>query len=182
VDGTTASSTQLLRQINSEALLRFALQEQVFTAGEAMAATGLTRATVLGVCGGLGEYTGIDPTLWRAAFIALSVFNGMGLMIYAAMVALVPTPRREALPPGERALLTPDLDLRAAALMAWPNLPVSPGERRASRRRRLGALIALVGVAFLIVNLNLLALVRWDVVLPVAFILLGVILMLRQPR
>ncbi|MEW1948457.1 ROK family protein [Pseudarthrobacter sp902506025] len=53
MDGTTASSTQLLRQINSVALLRFALQEQVFTAGEAMAATGLTRATVLGVCDGL---------------------------------------------------------------------------------------------------------------------------------
>ena len=53
MDGTTASSTQLLRQINSEALLRFALQEQVFTAGEAMTATGLTRATVLGVCDGL---------------------------------------------------------------------------------------------------------------------------------
>jgi predicted NBD/HSP70 family sugar kinase len=50
---TTASSTQLLRQINSDALLRFALQEQVFTAGEAMAVTGLTRATVLGVCDGL---------------------------------------------------------------------------------------------------------------------------------
>lgn len=53
MDATTASSTQLLRQINSDALLRFALQEQVFTAGEAMAATGLTRATVLGVCDGL---------------------------------------------------------------------------------------------------------------------------------
>jgi predicted NBD/HSP70 family sugar kinase len=50
---TTARSTQLLRQINSNALLRFALQEQVFTAGEAMGVTGLTRATVLGVCDGL---------------------------------------------------------------------------------------------------------------------------------
>ena len=50
---TTARSTQLLRQINSDALLRFALEEQVFTAGEAMAVTGLTRATVLGVCDGL---------------------------------------------------------------------------------------------------------------------------------
>ncbi|VXC30657.1 conserved hypothetical protein [Arthrobacter sp. 9AX] len=53
MNGNTASSTQLLRQINSDALLRFALQEQVFTAGEAMAVTGLTRATVLGVCDGL---------------------------------------------------------------------------------------------------------------------------------
>lgn len=53
MNATTANSTQLLRQINSEALLRFALEEQVFTAGEAMTETGLTRATVLGVCDGL---------------------------------------------------------------------------------------------------------------------------------
>ncbi|TLM81308.1 ROK family protein [Pseudarthrobacter sp. NamE2] len=53
MNGITANSTHLLRQINSEALLRFALQEQVFTAAEAMAETGLTRATVLGVCDGL---------------------------------------------------------------------------------------------------------------------------------
>lgn len=53
MNATTANSTQLLRRINSEALLRFALQEDVFTAGEAMEETGLTRATVLGVCDGL---------------------------------------------------------------------------------------------------------------------------------
>lgn len=53
MNSTTANSTQLLRRINSEALLRFALQEDVFTAGEAMEETGLTRATVLGVCDGL---------------------------------------------------------------------------------------------------------------------------------
>ncbi|WP_461188690.1 ROK family protein [Arthrobacter sp. Z4-13] len=39
--------------MNSDALLRFALQERVFTAGEAMDVTQLTRATVLGVCDGL---------------------------------------------------------------------------------------------------------------------------------
>ena len=50
MDGTTARSTQLLRQINSEALLRFALQEQVFTAGEAMAATGLTLRAAIRQC------------------------------------------------------------------------------------------------------------------------------------
>jgi predicted NBD/HSP70 family sugar kinase len=62
MNGTTASSTQLLRQINSEALLRFALQEQVFTAGEAMAVTGLTRATVLGVCDGLVDAGWLEET------------------------------------------------------------------------------------------------------------------------
>ncbi|MGW9114250.1 ROK family protein [Microbacterium sp. NPDC055683] len=46
----TASSPQLLRRMNSGALMRFALGAGEFTAAEAMGATALTRSTVLGVC------------------------------------------------------------------------------------------------------------------------------------
>lgn len=45
-----ASSPQLLRRANRQALLQHALATRSFTAADAMAATGLTRATVLGVC------------------------------------------------------------------------------------------------------------------------------------
>ena len=45
-----ASSPQLLRRANRQALLQHALVTGTFTATEAMASTGLTRATVLGVC------------------------------------------------------------------------------------------------------------------------------------
>ncbi|WOF22775.1 ROK family protein [Microbacterium betulae] len=47
---TTASSPQMLRRMNSGAVLRFALRVAEFTAAEAMAETALTRSTVLGVC------------------------------------------------------------------------------------------------------------------------------------
>jgi predicted NBD/HSP70 family sugar kinase len=46
----SASSPQLLRRMNSGAVMRFALRSSEFTAAEAMAATSLTRSTVLGVC------------------------------------------------------------------------------------------------------------------------------------
>lgn len=52
---STARSPRLLRRINTGLLLRFALASADFTAGEAMTASGLTRATVLGVCGDLVE-------------------------------------------------------------------------------------------------------------------------------
>jgi predicted NBD/HSP70 family sugar kinase len=39
-----------MRRANRQALLQHALREEAFTAADAMAATGLTRATVLGVC------------------------------------------------------------------------------------------------------------------------------------
>ena len=48
--GRGASSPQLMRRANRQALLRLSLRGAAFTAADAMAATGLTRATVLGVC------------------------------------------------------------------------------------------------------------------------------------
>jgi phage shock protein PspC (stress-responsive transcriptional regulator) len=34
-----------------------------------------------GVCGGLAEYSGVEPVLWRVGFIALALF-GPGIVIY----------------------------------------------------------------------------------------------------
>ena len=49
------SSPQLMRRANRQALLQHALGAEAFTAADAMAATGLTRATVLGVCAELEQ-------------------------------------------------------------------------------------------------------------------------------
>ena len=49
------SSPQLMRRANRQALLQHALAAEAFTAADAMAATGLTRATVLGVCAELEQ-------------------------------------------------------------------------------------------------------------------------------
>ena len=43
-----------------------------------------------GVCGGLAEYLGADPTIIRVLFIVLAVFGGAGLIIYLAMWLIVP--------------------------------------------------------------------------------------------
>lgn len=45
-----ATSPQLLRRMNTGAVLRYALEAEAFRAIDVMAATGLTRATVLGLC------------------------------------------------------------------------------------------------------------------------------------
>jgi predicted NBD/HSP70 family sugar kinase len=50
-----ASSSGLLRRINAESVLDFAWATDVFTATEAMDATGLTRSTVISRCGELIE-------------------------------------------------------------------------------------------------------------------------------
>ena len=43
-----------------------------------------------GVCGGLGEYLKIDPTVMRVIFVILAFFYGASLLIYLIMWVLVP--------------------------------------------------------------------------------------------
>ncbi|HEV7805709.1 MAG TPA: PspC domain-containing protein [Solirubrobacteraceae bacterium] len=43
-----------------------------------------------GVCGGLGRYFGVDPTLVRIGMVALALLGGTGLIVYAAALILVP--------------------------------------------------------------------------------------------
>jgi phage shock protein PspC (stress-responsive transcriptional regulator) len=54
----------------------------------------LTRSTqrkvVAGVAGGLGEYTGVDPVLFRVLFAALTLFGGSGVLLYAVCWLFLP--------------------------------------------------------------------------------------------
>ena len=43
-----------------------------------------------GVCVGLGEYLGVDPTVIRLVFVLLFLGGGSGLLIYLVMWLLIP--------------------------------------------------------------------------------------------
>ncbi len=43
-----------------------------------------------GVCGGLGAYLGIDPTLIRLVFVAALLLFGHGLLLYLILWLVVP--------------------------------------------------------------------------------------------
>ena len=43
-----------------------------------------------GVCGGLGEYLAIDPTLIRVLFVLAALFGGHGILLYLILLILVP--------------------------------------------------------------------------------------------
>jgi phage shock protein C len=43
-----------------------------------------------GVCGGLGEFLGLDPTLVRLIFTVLAILGGHGIILYLIMWIIVP--------------------------------------------------------------------------------------------
>lgn len=49
-----------------------------------------TDRTLAGVCGGVAEYFGWDPTLVRVAWIILTLLGGSGILLYLIMWVVMP--------------------------------------------------------------------------------------------
>jgi phage shock protein C len=45
---------------------------------------------IAGVCGGLGEYLDVDPTLIRLAFVLLTLYGGHGVLLYIILWLVTP--------------------------------------------------------------------------------------------
>lgn len=43
-----------------------------------------------GVCGGIGEYFNVDPTLIRLAWVVFSLLGGAGLLAYIICAIVIP--------------------------------------------------------------------------------------------
>jgi phage shock protein C len=60
-----------------------------------------TDRMLVGVCGGLGEYFGIDSTIVRVAFVVLALFGASGIVLYLALWLIVPRASRVEATPRE---------------------------------------------------------------------------------
>ncbi len=45
---------------------------------------------IAGVCGGIGEYLGVDPTVVRLAWVFMTLFMGAGVLLYIAAWLIIP--------------------------------------------------------------------------------------------
>ncbi len=51
-----------------------------------------TDKKIAGICGGLGEYFDVDPTVWRVIFVILLLPGGLpGLIPYLILWLIIPT-------------------------------------------------------------------------------------------
>ena len=117
-----------------------------------------------GVNGGLAEYSGIDPLLWRVGFVALAFAGGTGVLVYLLLWLLMP-----AGPPGAATSTATGRAVRAPKRPAGPRSPV-PGITMAALLIVIGVLAmidrltgadlgprAFIGSALLVVGLGLVA-------------------------
>ena len=59
-----------------------------------------TERMIAGVCGGIAEYSNLDPTIVRLLFILLLFLGGNGLLVYLILMIVMPL-GPAALNPGQ---------------------------------------------------------------------------------
>jgi len=114
---------------------------------------------ISGVCGGLGQYFGIDPTIVRLAFVFLAFYHMLGVWVYIVLAILLPKA-----PVGFEEQTTP-LTL----------------DEKSQTTRVIGGGLILVGLVALIstFNIRLFSWISLENMWPALIILLGLVLLAR---
>ena len=135
-----------------------------------------TNRVIGGVCGGLGEYLDIDATFVRVVMVILG-FGGIGILIYIALLILMPQP-------GEAAPFVRPAGDATAPLDPTAPMPVAVTDPATIDRRRsaLGVLLVAVGAIFLLGNLGFFRGLDWKYIWPLVVIALGVYLIAQRTR
>lgn len=111
-----------------------------------------------GVCGGIAEYFGVDPTIVRILWVLITLLGGSGLVLYIIAMIIMPVNREN-----------------------FGQSPASPPvSGKEERTRYWGIVLILVGAFILMMNLGWFADIDWwsfssTIVFPVSLILLGVL-------
>jgi phage shock protein C len=123
-----------------------------------------------GVCGGLGEYFGIDPTFIRLFFFVMIFGGGAGFWIYILLWIFIPEQDSD-----------PSKDIGARMRDMGDEITSAVTRPHPKSGLILGGGLILMGVFWLIEKLNLPWLWWWDfdVLWPGLLIIIGVVLIYR---
>ncbi len=143
-----------------------------------------TNAMIAGVCGGLGEYLGIDPTLVRLLFVLLTVISGVGLLLYLLLLILMPRAGSDL--PAAGGIIAPTVTETGAESTGQPPAPPVEGKAPDSRNATLFLGIALIvfGAAYLLRNLDIrwFRWFGWHTFWPLLLIAIGLAVLVRPAK
>lgn len=146
---------------------------------------------IAGVCGGLGAYFGMDPTIIRVIAV-LSIFvGGTGIIAYLVLALVVPLEGSSTAEPKDTIKENVD-DIRETASEIGRDIQstvakdrVEAEEETALRSRRfnwLGIAVIVFGVVLLLGNFNVFWWFNWGTLLPIPLIGFGVLLIMVARR
>jgi len=138
-----------------------------------------TNKVIGGVCGGIADYLQVDATLVRVFFVLFAIFTaGIGFLGYLVLLLLMPLPGQHP-PFVQTAAAAGD---PAATTMAPVTSPPPNPEATERRRAMFGYFLVAIGVVFLLSNIGVFRIVRWDLIWPLVVVGIGVLLLAQRIR
>lgn len=146
-----------------------------------------TNKVVAGVCGGIGEYLQVDPTLVRVFFvIGTIVTGGLGLLGYIVAIVLLPLPGQPAPFVKTEGVTSSTVDSATGEVTTEQTTRIAPAPAdpaQAERNRAaFGVVLIALGVIFLFSNAGVFRIVRWDLAWPLVLIAIGALLLAQRIR
>jgi len=117
---------------------------------------------IAGVCGGVAEYFGIDPTIVRLAFVALTFAGGFMIIVYILGWIIMPSRKRD--------------ENQRHPTDATTQPPNSSG----NRVMWLGIILLIVGAGFLLGNFNYFCWWNFARFWPVLLIAIGIMILFKS--
>ena len=144
-----------------------------------------------GVCGGLGAYFGIDPTIVRVIAV-LSIFVGLlGVIAYVILALVVPLEGSGTAEPRETIRENVE-EIKETATQLGRDIQATAAKEEAAtedtarlRSRRLnwlGIAVIAFGVVVLLGNLGLFWWFKWGTLWPIAVITIGMLVLIAARR
>lgn len=113
---------------------------------------------IAGVCGGLGEYLGIDPTIVRVIWLLFVFMGGMGVLAYIICWVVIPeNPSQKETPAKKIEMKGPDA-------------------------RAIGVILIIAGTFFMLWNFGIFSWFNFGKMWPVLLIAIGVLILYESFR
>jgi phage shock protein C len=137
-----------------------------------------TNRIIFGVCGGLGEYFGIDPLIFRIIFLALTFGAGSGILVYLIMALLVPIE-----PLAHHAIEPPVIDRNEFKRRIHELAEEFRNQHNFhSGRNVVGVVIVVLGVLLLLSNFFPISWYSWRLFWPLVLVVLGIAVLTRVKK
>ncbi len=146
---------------------------------------------IWGVCGGLAEYFGIDPTIVRIIAVLLAFANGAGILAYVILAIVVPLENSQVTEPKDVIKENVEEMKETATKLAQEirstfaskeNTAEARAKARHRRRNTFGLILIAIGILFLLASFDLLWWLRWSYLWPLILIAIGLLIILGVRR
>jgi len=145
---------------------------------------------IAGVCGGLGKHFNVDPVLLRIVFVALTLINGAGVILYLILAIIVPNESNEKVTADKKGKIKEIAEEVTKGAQSVADEVAKEAKSLASelqerqgwfsdKRNFLGIIIILIGVVALLDQV-LPMVFNWNIFWPMLIILVGVYIIFRK--